>query len=113
MDLLLWFAYYLYTLYTSSNKDLVSLFMINKAEEVFFEKLIEQYKIPEKEISYLKLFPFDVKTSSSFIVRYCSTRPTTVPAGSDHYFHTCWPAGTKLKNQNHCRPGLWAGQVDH
>ena len=48
---------------------------------------------------------------------YCwSTRPTTVPAGSDHYFHTECPfvrPKTSKSNNNHCRPGPWAGQVDH
>ena len=39
------------------------------------------------------------------VTNFCtswSTRPTTVPAGSDHYFHTCCPSvrpsGTKLQN---------------
>ena len=54
---------------------------------------------------------------------YWSTRPTTIPAGSDHYFHTYCPSVPKVQNQdywffnnhcdNHCRPGLWAGRVDH
>ena len=50
---------------------------------------------------------------------YWSTRPTTVSAGSDHYFHTCCPSvrpgrhKTSKSSDNHCRPGLWAGQVDH
>ena len=45
-----------------------------------------------------------------------STRPTTVPASSDHYFHTECPSvrpKTSKSSYNHCRPGLWAGRVDH
>ena len=47
---------------------------------------------------------------------FWSTRPTTVPAGSDHYFHTACPSvrpKTSESSDNHCRPGLWAGRVDH
>ena len=47
---------------------------------------------------------------------YWSTRPTTVPAGSDHYFHTECPSvhpKTSKSSDNHCLSGLWAGQVDH
>ena len=53
-----------------------------------------------------------------------STRPTTVPAGSDHYFHTVRLSirlsirpyirhKTSKSSDNHCLLGLWAGQVDH
>ena len=46
---------------------------------------------------------------------FWSTRPTTVPGSSDHYFHTeCLyirPSVPKL--QISCRPGLWNGRVDH
>ena len=45
-----------------------------------------------------------------------STRPTTAPAGSDHYFHTLCPSArskTSKSSDNHYRPGLWAGRVDH
>ena len=45
-----------------------------------------------------------------------SKRPTTVPASSDHYFHTECPSvrpKTSKSSDNHCRPGLWAGRVDH
>ena len=47
--------------------------------------------------------------------RYWSTKPTTVPAGSDHYFTECPSVRPKTSksSDNHCRPGLWAGQVDH
>ena len=47
---------------------------------------------------------------------YWSTRPTTVPAGSDHYFHAECPSvhpKTSKSRHNHCRPRLWAGRVDH
>ena len=47
---------------------------------------------------------------------YWSTRPTTVPAGSDHYFYTECPSvrpKTSKSRGNHGRPGLWAGRVDH
>ena len=38
----------------------------------------------------------------------------TVPAGSDHYFHTeCPSVPNSNSSDNHCRPGLWAGRVDH
>ena len=51
---------------------------------------------------------------------FWSTRPTTIPAGSDHYFHTECPSvrtsvhpKTSKSSDNHCRPGLGAGRVDH
>ena len=48
---------------------------------------------------------------------FWSTRPTTVQAGSDHYYHTECPAYVRPKtsksSDNPCRPGLWAGRVDH
>ena len=50
------------------------------------------------------------------LFQYWSTRPTTVPAGSDHYFHTECPSvrpKTSKSSYNHCRQGLWAGRVDH
>ena len=45
-----------------------------------------------------------------------STRPTRVPAGNDNYFHTdCISVRPKTSKSydNHCRPGLWGGRVDH
>ena len=50
------------------------------------------------------------------ITFFWSTRPTTVPAASDHYFHTECPSvrpKTSESSDNPCRPGLWAGRVDH
>ena len=47
---------------------------------------------------------------------FWSTRPTAVPAGSNHYFHTDCPyvrPKTSKSSYNHCRPGLWVGRVDH
>ena len=52
----------------------------------------------------------------NFQNHFWSTRPTTVIAGSDHYFHTeCQSVCPKTwkSSDNHCRPGLWAGRVDH
>ena len=47
---------------------------------------------------------------------YWSTSPTTVPAGSDRYFHIDCPyvrSKTWKSSDNPCRSGLWAGRVDH
>ena len=54
-----------------------------------------------------------IKDSGLF---YWSTRPTTAPAGSDHYFHSECPSvrpKTSKSSDNHCRPGLCSGRVDH
>ena len=49
-------------------------------------------------------------------------RPTSIipGAGCDHYFHTDCPyvrtylrPETSKSSDNHCRPGLWGGRVDH
>ena len=46
-----------------------------------------------------------------------STRPTTVPADSDHYIHYVFTSPLVNIDQNktdlHCRLGLWACRVDH
>ena len=50
------------------------------------------------------------------IITNWSTRATAVPAGSDHYCHTECPSvlpKTSKSNDNHCRPWLWSGRVDH
>ena len=39
------------------------------------------------------------KQGISLLIPYWSTRPTTVPAGSDHYFHAECPSVPKLQNQ--------------
>ena len=49
------------------------------------------------------------------ICNFWSTRPITVPASSDHYFHTGYPfvcksdrPKTSKSIENNCRPGLWS-----
>ena len=98
------------------------------------------YQLSDRRLKYFILFTLTAKGISDIFCKrwknnlqsqkllwrilYWSTRLTTVPAGSDHYFHTecgsvCLSVRppvrlkTSKSSDNHCRPGLWAGRVDH
>ena len=85
-----------------------------RQQNLWFTNNVNEVEIATRIVS--RNFNRQHKLYNLLHINSWSRRPTTVPAGSDHYFYTeCPYVRPKISKSgdNHCRPGLWAGREDH